>query len=210
MKVGIVNYGMGNLGSVRRALEGAGAEVFVAEHPSALYEANRIVLPGVGAFFEGMTRLRDGGWAETLVKLVNEHGRPLLGVCLGMQMLASRGTEGGDTPGLGFVEGEVVRLDTLGCCLRIPHIGWNDIRYGVEDSARGLFAHIPQQSDFYFVHSYAFRAKHEVDVAAITDYGVPVVAAVVHGNVFGTQFHPEKSSKAGRQLLRNFLDYVPC
>lgn len=210
MKVGIVNYGMGNLGSVRRALEDLGAQAFIADHPGALYEADRVVLPGVGAFLEGMTRLRDGGWADALHKLNWDHRRPLLGICLGMQMLASRGEEGGGTPGLGFVEGDVVRLDSLGCRLRIPHVGWNDLCYGAGAAARALFAHIPQRSDFYFVHSYAFHARREADVAATTDYSVPIVAAIGQGNVFGTQFHPEKSSKVGRQLLRNFLDYVPC
>lgn len=210
MKVGIVNYGMGNLGSVRRALDDLNAQTFIADHPAALFEANRIVLPGVGAFFEGMARLRDGGWIEPLRRLVHENRKPLLGICLGMQMLASSGEEGGGIQGLDFIDGKVLRLDSLGCRLRIPHVGWNDLTYEQGDAARGLFAHIPLRSDFYFVHSFAFQPLHDRDVAATTDYGVPIVAAVGRGNVFGTQFHPEKSSKAGRQLLRNFLDYLPC
>ena len=207
MKVAIVNYGMGNLGSVRRTLDDLNADAFIAEHPAALFEANRIVLPGVGAFSEGMTRLRDGGWVEMLQRLVRHDHKPLLGICLGMQMLAGSGEEGGLMPGLGLVAGRVRRLDLLGCTLRIPHVGWNDITFG---SPHGLFTHIPSGSDFYFVHSYAFEAENGEDVLATTSYGVPVVAAVSRGCVFGTQFHPEKSSKAGRQLLRNFLDYVPC
>lgn len=207
MKVGIVNYGMGNLGSVRRAFEDLGASVFVATHPSALHDADRIVLPGVGAFSHGMAKLQAGGWCAVLRELVSDRQRPLLGICLGMQMLASRGDEGGDHPGLSLIEGQVRHLDTLGCQMRVPHVGWNDISFAASEP---LFAHVPQGSDFYFVHSFAFVADDPSDVVARTDYGVPVVAAVRRRHVFGTQFHPEKSSKAGRQLLRNFLDYVPC
>ncbi|WP_271008560.1 imidazole glycerol phosphate synthase subunit HisH [Paucibacter sp. B51] len=207
MKVGIVNYGMGNLASVRRALEDLGAEAFIAEHPAALYDASRVVLPGVGAFLQGMQRLRTGGWVEALHDLVHEHRRPLLGICLGMQMLATTGEEGGMHDGLDLVPGRVRRLDDLGCALRIPHVGWNDTASRRDDP---LFAHIPQASDFYFVHSFAFDPEDEADVIARTDYDVPLVAAVRRGSVFGTQFHPEKSSRVGRQLLRNFLDFRPC
>lgn len=206
-RVGIVNYGMGNLGSVRRAFEDLGADVVVADRPSALDAADRLVLPGVGAFSQGMQRLRDGGWCDALHSLVHERQRPLLGICLGMQMLASAGEEGGTTSGLGLVPGRVRRLDAIGCTLRVPHVGWNEVRCQASDP---LFGHIPSGSDFYFVHSFAFEPESQEFVSATTDYGVLVTAAVRQGNVFGTQFHPEKSSKAGRQLLRNFLDYVPC
>src|SRR5262249_22031424 len=127
MKVGIINYGMGNLGSVRRALEDLGSSAFIAEHPASLYEANRIVLPGVGSFSEGMARLREGGWVEVIQRLVQLEQKPLLGICLGMQMLASVGEEGGTNRGLEFIKGRVRRLDSIGCTLRIPHVGWNDV-----------------------------------------------------------------------------------
>jgi glutamine amidotransferase len=207
VKVGIVNYGMGNLASVRKALEDLGAAVVVADRPAALLDCNRLVLPGVGAFGEGMARLHGGGWLPALRAWVADEGRPLLGICLGMQMLATEGTEGGRSAGLGLVEGTIRRLDELGCRLRVPHVGWNALDADVNDP---LFAHIPQASDFYFVHSYAFDGAASGTVIARTDYGVQVTAAVRRGNVFGTQFHPEKSSKAGRQLLRNFLDHVPA
>ena len=206
MKVALVNYGMGNLGSVRRALEELHAEVVIAAHPAALVDANRIVLPGVGAFGEAMARLRSGGWVEMLRQLVAER-KPMLGVCLGMQLLATSSEENGLHQGLDLVAGRVRRLDALGCGLRIPHVGWNDVRF--RDDAP-LFAQIPQDTDFYFVHSYAFEPADARDVCATTSYGTPVVAAVARGGVFGTQFHPEKSSTAGRQILRNFLDYVAC
>jgi len=207
VKVAIVNYGMGNLGSVRRALEDLGVEPFIADHPSALLDANRIVLPGVGAFSEGMSRLQDGGWVQAIRQLVQMDRKPLLGICLGMQMLAGAGEEGGAVAGLDLIAGRVRRLDRFGCSLRIPHVGWNDVTFA---QAEPLFARIPPHSDFYFVHSYAFEAGRCDDVAASTSYGVTFTAAVRHENVFGTQFHPEKSSKAGRQLLRNFLEFVAC
>lgn len=207
MKIGIVNYGMGNLGSVRRAFEELGADPVIANHPSALYDVNRIVLPGVGAFTEGMAHLERGGWSEALQNVVGEQGKPLLGICLGMQMLAAEGHEGGVTPGLGLISGQVRRLDELGCQLRIPHVGWNEVCYAGSDA---LFAGIPSESDFYFVHSYAFVPEDRDHLLATVLYDVELTAVVRCGHVFGCQFHPEKSSKAGRRLLRNFLDYSPC
>jgi glutamine amidotransferase len=206
MKVAIVNYGMGNLGSVARALNDLGARPLIAEQPAALFDADRVVLPGVGAFSEGMARLRKHGWDDALTQLVLE-GRPILGICLGMQMLARTGDEGGSCDGLGFISGNVRRLDTLGCKLSVPHVGWNDIAYS---DAGPLFEHIPDGADFYFVHSYAIGDLEPSDLTATVDYGVALAASVRREHVFGTQFHPEKSSKAGRQVLRNFLDYSPC
>jgi len=207
MRVAVVNYGMGNLGSVRRALEDLAVEVAVAEHPAALFDANRVILPGVGAFGEGMARLRAAGWVEALQRVVLDSGKPLLGICLGMQMLATASEENGVNEGLNLIPGRVRRLDTLGCSLRIPHVGWNEVRHR---DGTPLFTQIPQAMDFYFVHSYAFDVDDAGDIAATTEYGVPMTAAVSRGHVFGTQFHPEKSSKAGRQVLRNFLDVVAC
>jgi glutamine amidotransferase len=207
MKVAIVNYGMGNLGSVRRAFEELGAEVVIANHPSALYDANRIVLPGVGAFAEGMAHLNQGGWSMALRDLVAEQGKPMLGICLGMQMLATEGHEGGVTPGLGLIPGQVSRLDELGCTLRIPHVGWNEVCHARMDV---LFEGIPSAADFYFVHSYAFVPEQHDDLLASVPYGVDLTAAVRRNHVFGCQFHPEKSSKAGRRLLLNFLSYSSC
>jgi glutamine amidotransferase len=203
MKVAIVNYGMGNLGSVARAFNDLGSQAFIADRPSSLYGAHRIVLPGVGAFAEGMMRLREGGWVDALARLRQE-GLPMLGICLGMQILAEAGEEVCPCNGLGFITGRVRRLDTLGCKLRLPHVGWNEIAYAQPGP---LFKQIPTGSDFYFVHSYALTEFEPSELLATVDYGAPVAAAVRRGHVFGTQFHPEKSSKAGRQLLCNFLEY---
>jgi imidazole glycerol-phosphate synthase subunit HisH len=210
MKVAIVDYGMGNLGSVRRALAELGAEATIAERPEHLTEAALIILPGVGSFTDGMAQLNERGWSKELRRQAQDVGKPLLGICLGMQLLASTGSEGSngrETPGLDLLPGEVVRLDRLGCTQRIPHAGWNAVAPQGEPA---LFAGIPRGTDFYFVHSFAFRPGRHEDVLATTDCGVPVVAAVGRANILGTQFHPEKSSKAGFRLLKNFLELAPC
>ncbi|HPV44394.1 MAG TPA: imidazole glycerol phosphate synthase subunit HisH [Methylotenera sp.] len=207
MKVAIINYSMGNLSSVRRSFEEIGADAVIANHPSALYEVDRIVLPGVGAFAEGMAHLNQGGWVTALHDVVNLQNKPLLGICLGMQMLASKGYEGTETEGLGFIPGEVKRIDLLGCNERIPHMGWNEVCY---KSKSVMFDNIPEASDFYFVHSYAFVPTNSDNLIATVNYGCELTAAINSHHVFGCQFHPEKSSKAGRQLLKNFMSYSAC
>jgi imidazole glycerol-phosphate synthase subunit HisH len=207
MKVAIVNYGMGNLASVRRAFEDIGADAFIADRPAAMSDANRLVLPGVGAFGDGMQSLREAGWVDGLRDAVLEQKKPLLGICLGMQMLASRSYEGGVSEGLGLIPGEVRRLDSLGCGLRIPHVGWNEVRF---KTGNDLLNGIPDASDFYFVHSYGFVLDDPDHLVATAPYGCDLTAIVKCGSVFGCQFHPEKSSKAGRQLLKNFMSHVTC
>ncbi len=207
MKIAIINYGMGNLGSVRRSLENLGVDVIVAEEPKQLSDVNRIILPGVGSFGEGMKKLRNDGWVEALQTQVIEEHKPLLGICLGMQMLASLSEENGLNQGLNFISGKVIRLDNLGCKFLIPHVGWNEVQYRENTP---LFKNIPQSMDFYFVHSYAFTSDDQVNVMAISTYGIAVTAAIQKDHIFGTQFHPEKSAKAGQQILRNFIDFVLC
>jgi glutamine amidotransferase len=207
MSVAIVNYGMGNLASVYRALEGLGTEAYVAESPNALQRADRIILPGVGAFGDGMGALRETGWVDALRHSVYRERKPLLGICLGMQMLGSRSHEGTLTDGLDFIPGEVRRLESLGCELRIPHVGWNGVQYRRPDA---LLDGIPDGSDFYFVHSYSLVPVDDNSLVATAQYGCDLTAVVRRENVFGCQFHPEKSSKAGRRLLRNFVSYMPC
>ena len=207
MKVAIINYGIGNLGSVQRSMEEIGAHTYLATHPSMLYDANRIILPGVGAFSEGMTRLLDGGWVDSLRDLVNNHQKPMMGICLGMQLLATTGDEGGQFTGLGFIPGAVVKLDAIGCVLKIPHVGWNSVRKSQEDF---LLKEIPDESDFYFVQSYGMVVEDRRHILATVNYGCDIAAIVRYKNIFGCQFHPEKSSKAGRKLLKNFMEYIPC
>ena len=207
MKVAVINYGMGNLGSVRRSLENLGADVIVAEHPIQLLDVNRIILPGVGSFGEGMKKLSTKGWIESLQKQVIEEGKPLLGICLGMQMLSSSSEENGLNEGLNFISGKVLRLDKLGCRLRIPHVGWNEVNH---QESTPLFKNIPQSIYFYFVHSYALIADDTSNVIATSNYDISITSSVSKNHIFGTQFNPEKSSKAGQQILKNFIEFASC
>lgn len=199
--IAVVDYGMGNLDSVARAVEECGGSPVVTDRIEDLRSADRIILPGVGAFPDGMANLRerslDGALQEQAVR-----GVPLLGICLGMQLLAAEGWEGSHTTGLGLIEGSVQRLEPNGEPIRIPHIGWNEV-----DLVRSspLFEGVDSGRDFYFVHSYALVCSQPDDVLARTAYGGGFVSAVERGNVFGVQFHPEKSQKRGLQLLRNFI-----
>jgi glutamine amidotransferase len=212
MKVGVIDYGVGNLGSVLRALEELRVAPVLVNRAADMHATDCLILPGVGNFADCARLLNDGGWTTALRDEVLGYKRPLLGVCVGMQLLADSSTEGAsegqDTPGLGFIPGKVRHLRSFGCTLRVPHVGWNSITRTRTDDH--LLAGMPDGTDFYFVHSYAFAPTDPADVLATTDYGVPVTAAVRRGHVWGTQFHPEKSSRAGFQLLKNFIEGPAC
>lgn len=202
MKLIIIDYGMGNLGSVRRAIEECGEKSTTSGNSADLNGAHGLILPGVGAFKEGMDRLAALGLVETIREAVKE-GVPLLGICLGMQLLADHGQEGGDSAGLGLIPGEIQRFLPTSSSERIPHVGWNQVNWkGKQEIAE----EIPPGTDFYFVHSYHFVPKEESSVAAKTPYCGEFVSAVKRGEVYGTQFHPEKSSRGGFRLLKNFLE----
>ena len=205
--IAIVDYGMGNLRSLSNALVNAGAEVVITSSPADLRRADRIVLPGVGAFGDAARALRESGLAEPLSAEVLRERKPLLGICLGMQLLARTSTEHGFHEGLGWIDAEVVRLPSV-TGIKVPHVGWNSVT--PRTSQEGLFKGIPHDTDFYFVHSFTFVPELEEHVLARTEYGIPVVAAVRRGNVWGTQFHPEKSSRAGLRLFRNFIEGATC
>lgn len=212
MKVGVIDYGVGNLGSVFRALEMLRVAPVQVNRAIDLHAPDCLILPGVGNFADCARMLHEGGWTTALRDEVQGNMRPLLGVCVGMQLLADSSTEGATegqaTPGLGFISGQVRHLRSFGCTLRVPHVGWNGITRTRTDDH--LLAGMPDGTDFYFVHSYAFAPQDPSDVLATTDYGVPVTAAVRRGHVWGTQFHPEKSSRAGFRLLRNFIEGPAC
>ena len=201
-KVGIVDYGMGNLDSVVRAVEECGGDPIVIATPYAFNSVNSIILPGVGAFATGMQNIRERGLEEALNTQLVSKGIPTLGVCLGMQLLATQGDEGGETRGLGWIEGEVKRLAPNGQDHRIPHVGWNEVLFA-QDSL--LFKGVPSGKDFYFVHSYYLKCKNREDVIATTPYCGGFASAVGRGNILGVQFHPEKSQRVGFQVIRNFL-----
>ncbi len=202
MNVLVINYGLGNIGSVRRAFEECGAEVRVSSNPADLLDADRIVLPGVGAFVDGMVHLTTAGWPDRIREALKTPSVQLLGICLGMQLLADIGLEGGEeTQGLGFIPGKVERLEPKNG-ERVPHVGWNSV-YTVSNSP--LLAGIDDGTDFYYVHSYHYCAQHPKHVLATSPYCGEFAAVIGLGNVYGTQFHPEKSSKSGLHLIRNFL-----
>jgi len=200
--IAIVDYGMGNLRSVEKGFEHAGVRgITVTSDPAVVAAARGIVLPGVGAFRDAAAQLRTTGLRDTLLERVAD-GVPFLGICLGMQLLADVGLEDGEWEGLGLVPGTCERLPAR---VKIPHIGWNTVRY---PRASALFAGIPEGSAFYFVHSYHFVAGDPDAVIGETEHGIPFAAAVSAGNVFGVQFHPEKSSALGLTLLANFGSIV--
>jgi glutamine amidotransferase len=205
--IGIVNYGMGNIRSVVNAIESVGGTCLVANRPDQLAEVDRIILPGVGAFAEAMARLREQCWIDPLREQVFAARKPFLGICLGMQLLADRSNEHGEHAGLGWVGGEVRRIEPGDSNLRVPHVGWNSVQ--VRD-AETLFRGTAQNTPFYFVHSYHFVPTEPSSAIALTDYGAPITAAVQREHVFGTQFHPEKSHHAGLRLLENFCEYRKC
>jgi glutamine amidotransferase len=202
--VAIVDYGMCNLDSVRRAFEELGAKAFVTDDPVGLERSDRIVLPGVGAFPDAMRNLRARGLDDALAKQVLDGGAPFLGVCLGMQLLATVGHEVEETEGLRWFDADVVRFTPSTPDERVPHIGWNEV--DVTTSESPLFAGIPPHADFYFVHSFHVVCRQGADVLATTPYCGGFTSAIARDNVFATQFHPEKSQAHGLRLLRNFLE----
>ncbi len=204
--IAIVDYGMGNLHSVRHALERIGAEVSVAHCPEDLLQADRIVLPGVGAFGECAKNLRASGLVDALEEAVLKKGKPLYGICVGLQVLAREGYEMGVHPGLGWVPAVVKRFEVESLGLKVPHVGWNEV---LPQSDVSLFRGLRRPPTFYFVHSYYLAPDDDQLMAATCDYGGRFAAAILRDNIFATQFHPEKSQENGLRLLENFLNWKP-
>lgn len=198
----VVDYGMGNLASVIKALERSGAEARVTASTTAVRSAAAVVLPGVGAFRDAAERLERSGLGAAVLERITA-GVPFLGVCLGLQLLFESSEEGGRWSGLGVFGGVVERLETA---LKVPHIGWNELEWTA--AGREMADGLPGGVAVYFVHSYAASPADPSIVAATTDYGGPVVAAVARDNVWAVQFHPEKSSRAGLRLLAGFVQRV--
>ncbi len=211
MNVAIIDYGIGNLGSVAKALESTGARPKRVVNPSELSKFDAIVLPGVGNFTRCKNLLDKLGWSTAIRHEAIANRKQILGICVGMQLLADSGEEGAEndssTLGLGLIAGKVKSLRKFGCRLRLPHVGWNSV---YPKTITPLMRGINNETDFYFVHSYGFQLKTESNCVAIFNYGVDVPAVINNDNVWGTQFHPEKSSKAGLLLLANFLRGAGC
>ena len=209
----LIDYGSGNLRSAEKALLKASGslehpcEVKTTADPDAIARADGVVLPGVGAFGACMEALKErSGLVEAMTTAVQDRGVPFLGVCVGMQLMASAGLEFGETPGLGWIDGAVTRLEPADRACKVPHMGWN----ALEDLAdHPVFASTPEGTHMYFTHSFAFRSKQASDVAGWTDHGGRLAAAVARDNRVGVQFHPEKSQAAGLRLLGAFLEWRP-
>ena len=213
MIVAIVDYGSGNLRSAAKAFERAAAESDIAAEikvtsvPEVIAGADRVVLPGVGAFADCRRGLAAvSGLEQALNESVMARARPFLGICVGMQLMADSGLEFETVDGLGWIGGQVVAMEPADRALKIPHMGWNEIE---PRGAHPLLAGLSARPHAYFVHSYHFRVSDPDDLVAVTDYGGPLVAVVGHGNIAGTQFHPEKSQQAGLRLISNFLQWRP-
>ena len=213
MRVAIIDYGSGNLRSAAKAFERAAAEegisarIEVTNEPESVARADRVVLPGVGAFADfprGLAAVPglEAALRETAIARV----RPFLGICLGMQLMADRGREFETVSGLGWIAGEVVPIEPRDATLKIPHMGWNQIE---PRTPHPLLQGLGAGAHAYFVHSYHFRLANPADLVAVTDYGGPLTAIIGYGNLAGTQFHPEKSQEAGLRLIGNFLRWCP-
>jgi glutamine amidotransferase len=212
--VAIVDYGSGNLRSAAKAFEravgeaGLDAEVRVTADPADVLRADHVVLPGVGAFADCRRGLDAvPGMVDALRQAVLDRGRPFLGICVGMQLLADVGREHGDHRGLGWIGGEVARIAPADPALKIPHMGWNELV--LARTHHPLLAGIGEGAHAYFVHSYAFVCAEDADVLARVDYGGPITAIIGRDNIAGTQFHPEKSQAVGLRLIANFLGWRP-
>ena len=200
--IAIIDYGMGNVRSVAGALEYIGEEAVVTDDPSEIAAADRLVLPGVGAFGDAMANLGSRGLVEVLDHEVIRGEKPFLGICLGLQLLAKSSQEHGQHAGLGWIDADVVRFDSADSGLKVPHMGWNDIEPVPEHF---LFDRLrPVDMAFYFVHSFHIVCRDPGQVVATCDYGYPFAAVIAWDNIVATQFHPEKSQDNGLQVLRNF------
>ena len=202
--IAIVDYGVGNIFSLYSSFKYIGAEVVLTSDPEEIKKADKIILPGVGAFADAAKKLRDSGLADVVVKEV-KNGKPLLGICLGMQMLFERSFEYGEHQGLGLIKGDIVSMEgVVPANYKIPHIGWNGLHFPKDKAKSPIFKYINENDCVYFVHSY-FGTNCDESVIATTEYGAELTAAVAYKNVYGVQFHPEKSGEAGLSILKKFI-----
>ena len=203
--IAIVDYGVGNIFSLYSSFKYIGAEVVLTSDPVEIKKADKIILPGVGAFADAAKKLRDSGLADVVVAEV-KNGKPLLGICLGMQMLFERSFEYGEHKGLGLIKGDIVSMEgVVPESFKIPHIGWNGLHFPKDKPKNELFKYINEEDCVYFVHSY-YGANCDESVIATTEYGAELTAAVEDKNVFGVQFHPEKSGEVGMKILKAFCE----
>ncbi|MGB0871398.1 MAG: imidazole glycerol phosphate synthase subunit HisH [Flavobacteriales bacterium] len=201
MKIAIVKYGMGNVSSVQKALKKIGYESILTDDPEELKRASLILLPGVGSFKKGIENLKESGLKEVLINEVITNKKPFIGICLGMQLVATYGTEPEKTEGLGWIDGEIIKIESEKQ-LRVPHLGWNSVNVKSKHDFYKEF----EEADFYFIHSYHFKPNNIEEVVMTTNYGIEIVAAMQKDNIHVMQFHPEKSQEVGMKLLEKIIN----
>ena len=202
--IGIVSYGLGNISAFSNIYKSLDIPYKIISSKDELMGVKKIILPGVGAFKDGMKHLEELGLIELLNKEVISNKKPFLGICLGMQLLGKKSYENGETKGLGWIDAEVIKFDFSEeeIKLKIPHVGWNNTSY---ENKNDLYENVLNNSDFYFVHSYHFETKENV-TTSVTDYGIKFVSSIQKNNIYAFQFHPEKSQESGLEILKNFAN----
>ncbi len=203
MKIAIINFNSGNLYSIKKSIKDLRHEPFICHDSNDLKKCDKIILPGVGSFNQAMKYLLKFGFVDAMNELVYKKGLDILGICLGMQLFCKSSNEQNYTEGLSFVEADVLELKNLGCGLKLPHIGWNNVQFKKESK---IFNGIENNSDFYFVHNFAVKCNDEKLVLTTTNYDVEFVSAFQKDNIYAVQFHPEKSSASGLKIIQNFLE----
>ncbi len=204
--IAIIDYGVGNIFSLRSSLKYIGADAVLTSDKKTIESADKILLPGVGAFGDAAEKLKSSGMWDIVKKEVSEKNKPLLGICLGMQLLLEKSCEYGEHEGLGFIKGSVVSMEpVIPKSYKIPHIGWNSLQFPKNKEKSKLYKYINENDFVYFVHSY-FAKDCDEAVSATTDYGASLTASVEFENIFGTQFHPEKSGETGMKILKGFCE----
>jgi len=203
IKVGIINYGIGNIRSLKNSLKKINIESDYIINPKNLNAYDKVFLPGVGSYYDAIKSIKKLAWEKSILDFCYNKKKNLFGICVGMQILSTIGYEFRESLGLNIIPGAVENLKKLGCTLKIPHIGWNEIIIKKESF---ITKNIPNKSSFYFVNSFAYKLENDAHLIAYTNYGVTFPSIIQNNNICGTQFHPEKSSKAGLQILKNFID----
>lgn len=203
IKVAIINYGIGNIRSLYNSLKKIEIEAEIITDPETIYKFDKVFLPGVGSYKDAIEKIKKIGWDKAIKNFSSNQNKSLFGICVGMQILSTYGYEHGISNGLDIIKGEILRMDEHGCELKLPHIGWNNIKVLNKNL---LTENLNNEDNFYFVNSYSFKTVNSNELIATTSYGIEFPSIINKQNVFGTQFHPEKSSKAGIQILKNFIN----
>ena len=203
IRVAIINYGIGNIRSLYNSLKRIEVEAEIITDPDSINKFDKIFLPGVGSYKDAIEKIKNIGWDKAIKNFSSNQNKSLFGICVGMQILSTCGYEYGKSNGLNIIKGEVLKMNKLGCDLKLPHIGW----YNVKILNQNLITeNLSNEANFYFVNSYSFKIDNSKELIATTSYGIEFPSIINKQNVFGTQFHPEKSSKAGMQILKNFIN----